>query len=266
MKRFVIVVAFLVVGTGAWPQTIKPVVLIKAKDGSGPGEYALDAEDYVFPPPIIDDQENIYILDTFNNRVQYYDSTGNYLGAIPIKSSEPPTEGEDNPTVDRIRFIDGNIYAIRRLCRGNPNDHECRVGYLLKRAGNSFVNADDDGNAALIRKKLMLHPIVKAQKELPGEFIGLGLTRESFFTRYPAEKNEREYLYRLVLDKNKNLWCFGSSIKVFSPTGTLIYGKDIMGYNTILSKRGNFYMLMNSFEDSEGGYVLSVTKYSLQGQ
>jgi hypothetical protein len=258
-------------------QVIQPVVLIEGTRGSGPGAYALEFGQTVPHCIVIDDQENIFILDTFNNRLQHYDDKGKFVGAISIPSTSETTAAERKgapllpkiiPAVDSVEFINGSLYAMQQR---NAEDS----GHLLRRQGNSFVNADGDKNVAEIRK-MLFHRDQAAwrRKELQANVLQLGMTEEEFIARFPREKR-RHRLYNVYFDMAKNIWAIGDGIRVYNPSGALIYEhEEVVRLAYTLSGRGNLYVMtfyshipMTRDNWSDGSVDgVRVVKYSLEGK
>lgn len=77
-----------------------PQVLVRGRWGSQPGEFGLGASmglegDNVIPEEIVsDDVGNIYVLDSWNNRVQKFDANGNFLKQYPLEAYVLPTDEE----------------------------------------------------------------------------------------------------------------------------------------------------------------------------
>jgi hypothetical protein len=90
-----------------------PKVIIKARWGSGPGEFGLFKQemsgDHVMPNAIaLDKEENLYILDPANGRVLKFTKNGNYIKAINL-------EGTDKKCLFKIHpgfFIDGSLAEL----------------------------------------------------------------------------------------------------------------------------------------------------------
>jgi hypothetical protein len=86
--------------SAAITEEYSPQVLISGKWGSGQGEFGLGASmgeegDDVIPKELAqDDSGNIYVLDSWNNRIQKFDANGKYLEEIPISAYVRPTAKE----------------------------------------------------------------------------------------------------------------------------------------------------------------------------
>ncbi len=76
--------------------------IIKGQWGNRPGEFGLGASmgeegDDVIPKELTqDDNSNIYVLDSWNNRIQKFSANGKYIEEIPISAFVRPTHKEFN--------------------------------------------------------------------------------------------------------------------------------------------------------------------------
>ena len=69
------------------PETYVPTVIIEADWGDGPGEYGMNIYSSPTSGPggfVLDEEENIYILDSCNGRIHKYDSNGNFIRSIDL--------------------------------------------------------------------------------------------------------------------------------------------------------------------------------------
>ena len=240
-------------------QSFQPTVLIQAKQGMGPGEFAgRSSEDSpLIMGPVVDDQEHIYILAPLNNCLQSYDSSGKYWGCIPIQASSMPDEylrkaGHDELDSDILSFgaVNNAVYALKAL--SGPVEH------LFRLEDKSFVN--DDADLPKIRGKLV-HRGDAAQR-LKSALTQLGMTKQQFEARY-FDKGLSDALAGIYWDARNNMWVVSSrAIKVYSPAGSLIYEKKavVIWGGHVFSKRGNLYVI----EYVPSG--IRVLKYSLQGK
>lgn len=93
-----------------------PQVLVQGRWGSQPGEFGLGASmglegDDVIPEEIVsDDAGNIYVLDSWNNRVQKLDANGNFLKQYPLEAYVLPTHEE----FDRV-YHTWNMHGVAFL-------------------------------------------------------------------------------------------------------------------------------------------------------
>ncbi len=276
MKRcYMLIIASVFASGIAYPQTsesIQPITLIEARNGSGPGEFSImPEEEGPWPGLVIDNQEHIYILDTLNNRLQEYDETGKLVRSIAIPSSSPTTSEErmrDLPAligiVEAIGFINGSICVLQQ--RNVADSMHPAPPHLLCLRGDGFVNADHDKDASTILKTLApAHYNALHARELNEGFAQLGTTEEKFRSRHPLEKSK--YIFRILRDKNRNVWSVGNGVRVYSPMGTLIYEKSEPYFITSeFSRRGNLYVMAYFIDSATKYWAIRVTKYSLFGK
>lgn len=237
-------------------QSFQPTVLIQAKQGTGPGEFAArPGEEPSAMGPAVDSQEHIYILAPLNNCLQTYDGTGTYLGCVHIQSSSMPDEnlrkaGHEGLESDMLHFgvVDDAVYALK-LSR--------RTKHLLRLEGKSFV--DDDPDLPSIWKKLPTH--WESARQVKSALMHLGLTDRQFLTKYPKETGA--LLEGIYWDMRSNLWVVSAmAVRIYDPADSLIHeikARGIWSGHTF-SKRGNLYVM----ETDDSG--IRVSKYSLQGK
>ncbi len=275
MKRPVMLIVALVFACDmAYPQmpkSIQPVTLIEARDGSGPGELNIVPEQSPLHGFAIDDQEHIYILDALNNRLQEYDDNGKLIRSIPISSSSPTTPDEQKRglaakiiTVEAIDFINGSLYAVQQRATGDARHPGRR--HLIRMEGGGFVNVDDDKAARGILNMLTpAHYNDLRARDLREGFSQLGTTQEKFVARHPLEKSRP--ILGILRDKDGDIWSVGNTIRVYSPTGALIYEKSEQYFiTTEFSTHGNLYVMAYYVDSATQYWAIRITKYSLSGK
>ena len=82
-----------------------PKVIVKGEWGTGPGEFGelSGAESWEPEGLVVDSDRNIYILDTYNNRIQKFDKTGQLLKVIPVLTYRKLTEQEEEEKRKKYR-------------------------------------------------------------------------------------------------------------------------------------------------------------------
>lgn len=280
MKRFVMIIVMLMGWDAqARAQSFQPLVLVGADcGGRGPGQFDFEMESVPLEGLAIDENEHIFIIDEFNNRVQQYDEKGGYIGAIAFPPAVPPTEAEmqrnpdipERPTfVEKILFVNGTLYARQQRCINGYSDYSCRVGYLLRAQGNSFVNADQDKDA----KRILLmftakYVAAKFKRDLLVAYARLGVKPEDAYKRFPLGAecgvSRNCVIAQVFADSKGNAWVLSSEgLLVFGRTGSLLYKNNDVAHNAVLSTQGNLYLIF--YADTRKDCV-RVEKYSLFGK
>ena len=281
MKRLVIAVtALLGLDVQSRAQSFQPVVLVNAACGSGPGQFNFDPDNAPSGGLAIDSNENIFIIDDFNNRVQHFDEKGNYLGAIAFPPVIPPTAAEkqrnpdipERPTfVQDVKFVNGVLYALQQRCVNGYVDHGCRVGYLLRAQGNNFVNADQDKDAVHIHLVFTAKYITaQFDRNLRAAYTMLGVKPEDIYKKFllgdKCGVSRNCVIWQIFIDKKNDAWVLSSEgLQIFNTAGGLLYDNKVGSNDDALSKQGNLYRL-HYWGPEEGKSCVQVEKYSLFGK
>lgn len=261
-------------------EKFEPTIIVDDRSSGGPGFFigtGEEAESHIFGP-LIDDKEQIYILDGAMNRMQHFDANGKFIGSVPIASMWDTTKEERRKVllmpeqigiIKQFSVVDGAVYALQ-ADRTKPASFP---GHLLRMTNDSFIDADNDVNAADIRRKLESTGRLTFKEEI----AQIGATENEFLLTHPLEKSP----WDVYLDKDKNAWVLSFfGMRVYSPAGKILYSCRVeypneegifmrLGYT--LSKRGNLYVLVLYDENTgksyrDGGFDsggLRVLKYSL---
>jgi len=129
-------------------------VVVDAKWGDGPGEVGIRGDGVKAGPNdfTIDDNGNIYVMDTVNNRVNKYDFKGTFLFSIDVGSSNLYVDVDCNG--ERI-YVAGSsndpVKAFDRegklLWQVNVTRELGKVGRMVTQIDN--ISAGEDGNVYL---------------------------------------------------------------------------------------------------------------------
>ncbi len=277
MKCFATVVAALLgLSAQAVAQSFSPVVVVNAACGSGSKEFDFDINTAPSNGLAVGDNDDIFVIDEFNNRVQHFDAKGGYLGGIAFPPSIPPTPAEmarnpnmsERPTfVEQIEFIDGALYALQQRCVNGGVDYACRVGQLLRAQGNTFINADKQDDA---RRILLRFTLQYVDADLRAAYAKLGMKPEDFTKKFsPGQgcgKSRNCFVAQILFDDKNNIWVLSSAgLRVFSAAGGLLYDNATRSNADVFSKNGNLYRL-SYWGPAYGNSCVQVEKYSLFGK
>lgn len=125
-------------------------VIIDAKWGKGPGEFGLMEEEGRWGPEslAIDNQGNIYMLDSINKRIQKFNKEGKYMASINL---DPHIRFRcpDDLCIDQV----GNLYVLRKGFPGGIVRQYTQKGELVREypISNEIgqvwnINVDESGN------------------------------------------------------------------------------------------------------------------------
>ncbi|MEI7482182.1 MAG: hypothetical protein WCK75_07520 [Elusimicrobiota bacterium] len=227
-------------------------VLIVGKWGEKPGEYKyrMWEGDLDWPRSmVVDDNEEIYILDHLNNRVQHYDKNGKFLGVIPIDSYKLASNedikrnnGLEYPatSIREIKYIDGAIYAVKDERSGTKRSetlHKFSKGRFSKVAA-----ADEETKVrnkmsrsfriAEIKEKLKADSKFKAESQKRNNTVSERLTYDGFDASFAFE------------DQSKHKWFSnGRVIRAYGPNGNMLFEILKNMETMIISTQANLYLL-----------------------
>jgi len=145
--------------------------------GSGPGEFDTIHSVYVD----IDDDDKIYATDRYNNRIQYFSKTGEFLGEWT--NVHLPNDVRKGP--------DGNFYVAELDHRVSILDSS---GNLLARWGDVDANVDDSETGSGLSNSPSRNPMIVGKvKHEPGAGLfgaphGIAVDSEGSF--YVSEVSE----------------------------------------------------------------------------
>jgi len=115
-----------------YPVTVEylvPKVVLEGKWGSGPGEFGyvqntdpeVSSSEYLGPEKVeINSKGEMYVLDTYNNRIQKFSKDGRYIKSIKVLSSADKTgkRALNNPYFDGYSILidsEDNLYYMVRI-------------------------------------------------------------------------------------------------------------------------------------------------------
>lgn len=240
-------------------EPIDPTVLIEAKNGNGPSDFAIDPDGGGPSSFVVTGQEHLYVLDALNNRVQQYDSAGNWVGSIAIPSTYDTTEKERKlapmltakvPSVFRLELVDGKVSAVQ-FVRGKQK--------LLQMNGDNFALIDGPSsqvsNILPDRRDRMRHERIARLAQTAG-----------------LSMNVLEHvgpIWEIAQDGARNVWVvYANSIQIYSPAGVQLAKINAHNDGVFLSKLGNLYVLRcySTNPDAPSSDRVRILKYSLQGK
>ncbi|NLO91386.1 MAG: hypothetical protein GX410_05280 [Elusimicrobia bacterium] len=237
-------------------------VLIQATWGTKPGEYRTGGGEGSFSWPdqfVVDDKEHIYILDSFNNRVQHYDAAGHLIGVIPINAYLPSNnylrEEYEPPFslyfIESMLFKNGAVYALQ-LDRSGKWNNDVNV---LKLENDKFIKITSADERAQVEKRMTseekLAELKKLFKndprfEIITEIVGVigndGQVKDEAI-KSPAYAGKDMYYF--LTDSFNNVWVLMQGvIRKYSPDGTFLaeVPYELMSSRRV-SMQGNFYLL-----------------------
>ncbi len=217
--------------------------------GSGNGEFG-HAKAYPPAPSAgpqgftVDREENIYVVDTFNNRIQKFDRNGNFLmkfGEKGIRQERELEKGKFYNITDVAIGLNGNIIAgdlHRVLVFDRNGTFLFEFGYEEegRHLGPRKVNTDNAGNIFVYSMPDTLFGLFKFDKT--GHFIkrygtskiidskgnGYGFHTKNCLIRDPINKKPREYidLGLKEFDREKDLLPGKYGFRVYRIEGQLI--------------------------------------------
>jgi hypothetical protein len=235
-------------------------MLVEIPKGNKPGELGVEIVEgmAILPDRLaVDGQENIYIFDKANNRINKYDKLGRFMRDYQADSFQefPPEGGDPNPIlvqndIDMGVDDEGNIYVL------NGSDVQIRKldpkGEIIDRlpapAGANYIKAERDGR-------------VEALKYKDGQISIFDVSSKQIRTvngfKTPGGVSVVIGEQKLVSDPR--------SIKIFDKTGELIkefeiktsyelYAVDFLGADN----EGNLYLLINRQSDETKEKLIDV--------
>lgn len=250
----------------------RPKVLIEAAWGDAPGKYGLNyqEEDPTQMSFALTDNEEIFVTDVANDRVQHYDRDGNLLEAIPVRLSEPATEEqkkkqpllEQSKWLNGIEFVRGDLYIA--MSDGNRRDKSGYPASILLKFRNHRLEAISTPD----QKSGTLQGLVAEVEHrwLTTKIPGL-LGRDRLFHKSGGTMiyDGAEIFYAFI-DNDGNRWVQTKrTMRKYSPSGFLLYETTEWGTPTM---DGNFFVLNTYSREScdekasNGECGVQIIKYS----
>ena len=232
-----------------------------ANYGTDAGEFATGTYDggELYPSWfVVDDTGNVIILDTYNNRVQIYSSTGRFLGAAPLATTEETSEEEREldplmpevlEDVNGIHVIEGRIYAYSQSSRLKKT----KSTRLFELRNSSFTDIMSQlGGKTLARRTESLD--FHSQNLLPTPLSHLGISTQTLSNLHATNS---------TIDERGNMWLIGDKFHVLNPKGNEIAEFDL-GLSYFVSASGNLYVMRQLSSKESSGF--EIVEYPLRGQ
>ena len=231
--------------------------IIRGAWGTAPGQYGLGMYGGGQEYPLVfavDGNENIYVLDEFNNRVQHYDQNGNLLGEIEIQSDAPPTEEQKRrePMLDRglgvdgMKFINGNLYALQDVYFMGRGRKPLRN--ILKMQGNRFELVATSSESAVALKVLLKRSPMLA-------LAGVVFSGDPKLKQGPSGPiYDGIPVGDIVIDAQNNRWIISrKGDRMYNPAGKLLFQapERSLFSSAFVTPRGDCYVLSVYSVDKE---------------
>jgi len=287
IKRLVVVSLILLLGLSGWKETkgeeaqkevYVPKVIIEGKWGSGPGEFGIIPSEYEAPTGPkefqIDLEENIYVLDAVNSRIQKFNSKGKLELIIEgekgkLSGGQLIVDSKENlylfswygiyraksRTTKLELVISGEDLREKKHFNYDPG---WGIGFSLDEFDNLYVTDD-------IGKKYKVKNLERFDIELYGTseklrrgYISKAISRKSQKDEYTVNENENIDLLLIFNAKGEKV----NEILVEPPKNFKDNFSHYASHVSIIDNQNNIYAyITGTLIDSSTGYPFVVFKY-----
>ncbi|MEW6558050.1 MAG: hypothetical protein AB1349_11990 [Elusimicrobiota bacterium] len=255
-------------------------VIIEGKWGTGAGEFGYTMCEGSADWPrsfVVDNEDNVFILDQYNNRIQKFNKNGEYENSIPIQSyklaSRKEVEkskkswnylGNDFPSIriEGIELIDGNLYAFQNKRIGGSKNFEEKI---LKYKNNKFGELNSNNEIKKInerrpsyknRKNIMRNQL-KDKRKFGVEIVNYGNTK------IEELKYDNRIVKNIYSDIKLNYYILSNDGKIrkYNQKEEILFEMNLDN-GCFISPKGNIYTL-ELFTDKKKEPIQGFNSYTI---